>query len=189
MNENNRKRDAMVNDILCDFDFERVQAIMVLMGVKWYGLKGGDERHTPSVDEIIAVSREVLTEAYDRHKADPEYYGCGKCHMFAEVFNDGPLELTYRPFSASSFESDYNEDGSIIDEPDPKADIKAKRIDDCNLSVRTTNLCKANGIDTLGDLCKLHKTDFIKFRNGGKKALIELDDLLHDNGLDWAEWR
>ena len=29
----------------------------------------------------------------------------------------------------------------------------------------------------------------IKFRNGGKKSLIELDDLLHDNGLDWAEWQ
>ena len=74
-------------------------------------------------------------------------------------------------------------------EPDPKADIKAKRIEDCYLSVRITNLCKANGIDTLGDLCKLHKTDWLKFRNGGMKSLIELDDLLHDNGLDWAEWR
>ena len=112
MNEDNKKRDAMVNDILCDFDFERVQAIMVLMGVKWYGMKGGDERHTPSVDEIIAVSREILTEAYDKHKADPEYNGCGKYNMFAEAFNDGQLELTYRPFSASSFESSYNEDGS-----------------------------------------------------------------------------
>ena len=108
MNEDNRKRDAMVNDILCDFDFERVQAIMVLMGVKWYGLKGEDERHTPSVDEIIAVSREILTETYDKHKADPEYNGCGKYHMFAEAFNDGQLELTYRPFSASSFEDSYN---------------------------------------------------------------------------------
>lgn len=68
----------------------------------------------------------------------------------------------------------------------PKLDIK---IEDCNLSVRTTNICKANGIDTLGDLCKLHKTDWLKFRNGGKKSLIELDDLLHDNGLDWAEWQ
>ena len=112
MNEDNRKRDAMVNDILCDFDFERVQAIMVLMGVKWYGPKGGGERHTPSVDEIIAVSREILTEAYDKHKEDPEYNSCGKYHMFAEAFNDGQLELTYRPFSASSFESSYNEDGS-----------------------------------------------------------------------------
>ena len=76
-------------------------------------------------------------------------------------------------------------------ENEPQADNEtlAKRIEDCNLSVRTTNICKANGIDTLGDLCKLHKTDWLKFRNGGKKSLIELDDLLHDNGLDWAEWR
>lgn len=112
MNENNKKRDAMVNDIICDFDFERVHAIMVLMGVKWYGLKGEGERHTPSVDEIIAVSREILTEAYDKHKENPEYNGFGKYDMFAEAFNDGQLELTYRPLSASSFESSYNEDGS-----------------------------------------------------------------------------
>ena len=110
MNENNRKRDAMVNDILCDFDFERVRAIMVLMGVKWYGPKDGGE--TPSVDKIIAVSRELLTEVYDKHKADPEYNGRGTYQMFAEAFNDGQLELTFRPFSASSFESSYNEDGS-----------------------------------------------------------------------------
>lgn len=117
MSKDNRKRDAMVNDILCDFDFEKVRAIMVLMGVKWYGLKGGEgERHTPSVDEIIAVSRDILTEAYDKHKSDPDYNGCGMYHMFAEAYNDGQLELTYRPFSASSFESSYNKDGSHNEE-------------------------------------------------------------------------
>jgi transcriptional regulator with XRE-family HTH domain len=73
------------------------------------------------------------------------------------------------------------------DEPDPKADIKAKRIVDCDLSVRTMNICIANDINTIGDLCKLRRTDWLKFRNSGKKTLIELDDLLHDNGLDWAE--
>jgi len=75
------------------------------------------------------------------------------------------------------------------DKPDPKADIKAKRIEDCNLSVRTTNICIVNDIYTLGDLCKLRMTDWLKFPNGGKKSLIELDDLLHYNGLDWAEWQ
>ena len=79
--------------------------------------------------------------------------------------------------------------GVIATEPDPKADIKAKRLADCELSVRTINICAANDIDTLGDLCKLHKTDWLKFRNSGKKSLAELDDLLHDNDLDWAEWR
>jgi len=66
------------------------------------------------------------------------------------------------------------------------ADIKAKRLADCELSVRTINICAANDIDTLGDLCKLHRTDWLKFRNGGKKSLFELDDLLHNHGLDWA---
>lgn len=69
---------------------------------------------------------------------------------------------------------------------DPKADIKAKRIEDCNLSVRTRSICKANDIDTLGDLCKLHEADLLTFRNGDRKTLIELDDLLHDHGLDWV---
>ena len=75
------------------------------------------------------------------------------------------------------------------DEPQADNETLAKRIEDCNLSVRTTNLCKANGIDTLGDLCKLHKTDWLNFRNGGRKSLKELDNLLHNNGLDWAELR
>ena len=75
------------------------------------------------------------------------------------------------------------------DEPQADNETLAKRIEDCNLSVRTTNLCKANGIDTLGDLCKLHQTDWLNFRNGGRKSLKELDNLLHNNGLDWAELR
>ena len=73
------------------------------------------------------------------------------------------------------------------DEPDPKADIKAKRIVDCDLSVRTMNICIANDINTIGDLCKLRRTDWLKFRNSGKKTLIELNYFLNYNGLDWAE--
>ena len=77
----------------------------------------------------------------------------------------------------------------IVHQDEPQADNEtlAKRIVDCNLSVRTTNICKSNDIITLGDLCKLCKTDWLKFRNGGKKSLAEIDDLLHDNGLDWAK--
>ena len=85
-----------------------------------------------------------------------------------------------------SLTMDYN---GHQDEQQADNETLAKRIEDCNLSVRTMNLCKANGIETLGDLCKLHRTDWLKFRNGGKKSLAELDDLLHDNGLDWAEWQ
>ena len=113
---------------------------------------------------------------------------------FAEInFGGGammrlPVEyevVAWRPLA--DVINEYVNHGVIATEPDPKADIKAKRLADCELSVRTINICAANDIDTLGDLCKLHKTDWLRFRNGGKKSLFELDDLLHDNGLDWAK--
>ena len=85
--------------------------------------------------------------------------------------------------------NEYINHGITTTEPDPKADIKAKRIKDCNVSTRTRNICMFGGIETLGDLCRLRKTDWLKFRNSGKKSLAEVDNLLHDNGLNWAEWR
>lgn len=115
MKKNDKKRDAMINDIMCDFDFDKVHAVMVVLGVKWLDADGCDGRHTPTVEEIKAVSREILTEAYDNHNANPEFNGIGRYRMFAEVFGDGQLELTYRPFSASAFEVDYNEDGTHRD--------------------------------------------------------------------------
>lgn len=115
------------------------------------------------------------------------------CHEAIIDYNDGTtdkidaviaIEILFdRPQQAKAVIEDVN----TQDDSDHKADIKAKRIEDCVVSVRAMRICKRNDINTLGDLCKLHKTDWLKFRNGGKKSLIELDDLLHDNGLDWAE--
>ena len=81
--------------------------------------------------------------------------------------------------------NEYINHGIISTQDNP---ILSKRLVDCELSVRTLNICHANGIETLGDLTKLHKTDWLKYRNGGKKSLIELDDLLAANGLEWAKW-
>ena len=81
--------------------------------------------------------------------------------------------------------NEYINHGFISTQDNP---ILSKRLVDCELSVRTLNICHANDIETLGDLTKLHKTDWLKYRNGGKKSLIELDDLLAANGLEWAKW-
>ena len=115
------------------------------------------------------------------------------CHEAIIDYNDGTtdkidaviaIEILFdRPQQAKAVIEDVNTQG----EPDSKADIKAKRIVDCDLSVRTMNICMRNGINTVGDLCKLRRTDWLKFRNSGKKTLIELNYFLNYNGLDWAE--
>jgi len=58
---------------------------------------------------------------------------------------------------------------------------------ECNLSVRSVNILHACGIETIGDLVKLHETDIRKLRNAGPKTIIELNDFMTLQGLEWAE--
>ena len=70
----------------------------------------------------------------------------------------------------------------------PNADKKPTNLADIGLSVRTLNILLAAGIKTVEDLTKLHKTDVLKFRNAGRKTLIELDDFFDKHGLEWKKW-
>ena len=63
--------------------------------------------------------------------------------------------------------------------------LKTKLID-MDLSVRALNCLKAADVETLGDLCTYNKNDLLKFRNFGKKSLIELEDLLDSMNLTFG---
>ena len=69
--------------------------------------------------------------------------------------------------------------------PEIKA-LLSQKVEELDLSVRTRNILKANGIDTILDICRLKKTDWLKFRNGGKRSLTELDDFLTAHNLTWG---
>lgn len=62
-------------------------------------------------------------------------------------------------------------------------------IEECkaDLSIRAYNICKREGIETLGDLTKLSRMDWLKFRDSGKKSMECIDDLLAKHGLSWAD--
>ncbi|MDO5760482.1 MAG: DNA-directed RNA polymerase subunit alpha [Bacteroidota bacterium] len=63
--------------------------------------------------------------------------------------------------------------------------LKTKLVD-MDLSVRALNCLKAAGVDTLGDLVQIAKSDLLKFRNFGKKSLTELDNLVKSRNLDFG---
>jgi DNA-directed RNA polymerase subunit alpha len=63
--------------------------------------------------------------------------------------------------------------------------LKTKLVD-MDLSVRALNCLKAAEVDTLGDLVSFNKNDLMKFRNFGKKSLTELDELVHNKGLNFG---
>lgn len=60
------------------------------------------------------------------------------------------------------------------------------RLVNCNLPVRVLNVTKAADIDTIGDLVQYSKFDMVKFRNFGKKSLMQLDEFIHVMGLEWG---
>ena len=60
-----------------------------------------------------------------------------------------------------------------------------KKIEDCGLSVRATNCCKAAGLKTVGDIVKLHPSYLLKFRNFGMKSIVELKEKIKSLGIKW----
>ena len=63
--------------------------------------------------------------------------------------------------------------------------LKTKLVD-MDLSVRALNCLKAANVDTLADLVQFNKTDLLKFRNFGKKSLMELDDMFERLNLSFG---
>jgi DNA-directed RNA polymerase subunit alpha len=65
-------------------------------------------------------------------------------------------------------------------------DLLAKPIDDCGLSVRSINSLKNSSISTLADLVRYSEDDMLKVKNVGEKALKEIAEMLHREGLSFG---
>ncbi len=57
------------------------------------------------------------------------------------------------------------------------------RIDEIELSVRSTNCLSNANIDTIGELVVMPESDMLRFRNFGKKSLTEIKQKLDELGL------
>lgn len=98
--------------------------------------------------------------------------------------NDGVNDLVIISMQFITSEQFYALKGEKPD--NPQSELLDKKIDDSSLSIRTKNLCKANVLNTVRDICRISKTDWLKFRNSGVKSMSEIDNFLKENGLDWG---
>ena len=63
--------------------------------------------------------------------------------------------------------------------------LKSKLVE-LDLSVRALNCLKTAEVETLGELVSFHKNDLLKFRNFGKKSLVELEELVSSKNLSFG---
>ena len=141
----------------------------------------------PKDKEPILMKLDNGKYQYSEWEADGKGFNEG----FAEInFGGGAmmrLPIEYRVVAWRPLADVINElnDHGVIS---ANADKKPTNLADTELSVRTLNILIAAGIKTVEDLTKLHKTDVLKFRNAGRKTLIELDDFFDKHGLEWKKW-
>ena len=60
-----------------------------------------------------------------------------------------------------------------------------RKLSELDLSIRTKNILKNAGIETLQDLTNYTRSDLIKFRNFGKRSIMELEELMLSNNLNF----
>ena len=135
-----------------------------------------------------ALVDKVTTSAYDFSMYGREayvHYKSGEienipCVVVIEMLGTYKME----PMPIPTTEEKQMENHEQLS-PEMKA-LLSQKVENLDMSVHTRSLLKANGIDTLLDLCRLNKTDWLKFRNCGKKSLTELDDFLTAHNLTWG---
>lgn len=60
-----------------------------------------------------------------------------------------------------------------------------EKVEDLPLSIRSKNILKNASFTTLGDIVELKISDLAKFRNCGRKTIMEIKDLVDSSGLTW----
>ena len=93
------------------------------------------------------------------------------------LFSEDKMALTFDDKVASS---EFDEDSVHIRQ------LLKSRLADMDLSVRALNCLKAADVETLGELVSFQKSELLKFRNFGKKSLVELEELVKSKDLDFG---
>jgi DNA-directed RNA polymerase subunit alpha len=86
-----------------------------------------------------------------------------------------------------TFEDASSKEDNIVDEHIlHMRKLLKTSLEDLDLSVRAYNCLKAAKINSLGEMVKYDTHELLKFRNFGKKSLVEIEELLQNKGLTFG---
>ncbi len=86
-----------------------------------------------------------------------------------------------------TFEPDSSKTDNIVDEHIlHMRKLLKTNLEDLDLSVRAYNCLKAAKINSLSELVRYDTHELLKFRNFGKKSLVEIEELLSEKGLTFG---
>lgn len=87
-----------------------------------------------------------------------------------------------------NFEGDLEspEELEMDEERQRIANLLRTRVDELELSVRSSNCLRMANIHTVGELVRNKENDMLKYKNFGRKSLVELNEVLTSMGLSFG---
>ncbi|MDR0768905.1 MAG: DNA-directed RNA polymerase subunit alpha [Dysgonamonadaceae bacterium] len=171
--EENRKETDAVNQIAIDSIFTPIRNVK-------YTIENFRVEQKTDYEKLIL---EISTDG-SIHPKEALKEAARILILHFALFSDDKIHLET---THSELEEDFDDDALHT-----RQLLKTKLVE-MNLSVRALNCLKAADVETLGELVKYQRADLLKFRNFGKKSLMELDELLKtlhlDFGMDIARYR
>jgi DNA-directed RNA polymerase subunit alpha len=86
-----------------------------------------------------------------------------------------------------TFDDEHKRETDVVDEHVlHMRKLLKTSLEDLDLSVRAYNCLKAAKINTLAEMVRYDTHELLKFRNFGKKSLVEIEELLVEKGLSFG---
>ena len=143
-----------------------------------------DSIHTPIKNVQMEVNDYRVEQKTDYEKLTFDIQTDGSIHPKEALKEAATILIQHFMLFSDERISLELEPKQVVEEFDRQL-LKTKLID-LDLSVRALNCLKAAEVETLGDLVSYNKADLLKFRNFGKKSLIELENLVASKNLDFG---
>ena len=186
--------------VICHITSRTIPFRMKLHVNRGRGFLRGDLRAHPEGDErfvgrlmVDAAYSPVVNVAYTVSKYDDPNGRDDLESLTINLTTDGTIspQMALRRASTIFYEqlntfidihSESETTAKVVEEPkiDPKL---LKTVEDLELTVRSANCLKAEGIHYIGDLVQKTEVELLKTPNLGKKSLTEIKDVLAKEGL------
>ncbi|MEP7321034.1 MAG: DNA-directed RNA polymerase subunit alpha [Saprospiraceae bacterium] len=154
------------------------------------GLIPLDAIYTPIRNVAYSISNTRVGQRTDYEKLTIELKTDGTIHPEEAIKEASRIMIQHLMLITDeniTFNDSARKEDAIVDEHIlHMRKLLKTSLEDLDLSVRAYNCLKAAKINSLGEMVKYDTHELLKFRNFGKKSLVEIEELLATKGLSFG---
>ncbi|MGL1933795.1 MAG: DNA-directed RNA polymerase subunit alpha [Fibrobacterales bacterium] len=146
-----------------------------------------DANFSPVEKVAYKVEDTRVGQRTDFNKLEMEIWTDGSIHPEDALAYSSKLIVDHLELFIN-FEGDLEAAEEIIHDEEKQriANILKMRVDELELSVRSSNCLRMANIHTIADLVINPEADMLKYKNFGRKSLVELNEVLSSMGLSFG---